>query len=472
MDCTMLELDLKKTGFFSELVLDYVNGKDSLRPFFSHEPNRDGLLHSIKSRQNFNTNRNLLVETLIKQYSHVPYSDIIRKQLDLLKESTTFTITTAHQPNIFTGYLYFVYKILHAVKLCRQAKEWYPQFNFVPVYYMGSEDADLDELGTIFIDGEPLKWNTDQTGAVGRMDPGSLDTVIERLNGQFSVLPYGKELISIFKSCYLESDSIQLATFRLVHQLFEKFGLLVLIPDNAVLKSTMIPVFTDELLHQRSSGLVNKTLADLTSAGYKAQASPREINLFYLDGNKRERIIKEGEEWQVLNSNIKWKEEEILTELNTHPEKFSPNVILRGIFQETILPDIAFIGGGGELAYWLELKGLFNTYQVPFPVLILRNSFLFVSREMKNKIEKSGLTTEELFLTENEILSRRALQSAKEQLNIEPEFSKINGLYEQIRNKAMEVDATLDAHVGAIKADALKKIHGLQKKMMRAEKRK
>src|SRR5690606_30082492 len=116
------------------------------------------------------------------------------------------------------------------------------------------------------------------------------------------------------------------ATFRFVHELFKHYGLVVLLPDNARLKELMIPVFENDLLHQSASTIVEKTSAKLASI-YKVQAHPRDINLFYLDGDKREQIELREDKYHVLNTDLKFTREQILEELKNHPEKFSPNVI-------------------------------------------------------------------------------------------------------------------------------------------------
>ena len=473
MECTRQELELKETGFFSEIVTNYAEGNEKLRPYFTHTPDREGLEAAIGERLQFKQERLLLADALSDQYKVVATSEVVNRNIELLREPGTFTITTAHQPNIFTGYLYFVYKILHTVKLAAAAKTWFPQYNFVPVYYMGSEDADLDELGKIFVDGDKLVWNTTQTGAVGRMQPKGLEPLIDQLSGRLSVFPHGKELIALLKECYLESDSIQTATFKLVHALFQQYGVVVFIPDNAVFKKQMLPVFKEDLLQQKPSGIVGETIEKLEQDGFKVQAQPREINLFYLDHQQRERIVKEeNDRWHVLNTNIYWTEVQLLETLEKHPEKFSPNVILRGLMQETILPNIAFIGGGGELAYWLEYKALFEAFRVPFPVLLLRNSFLVVPKQVQDKMQKNGITIAQLFRAEHEVLAQKAISEAQVKLDIEGEIASITALYKQISTTAAAVDPTLVQHITALEIKATQKLEALQKKIIRAEKRK
>jgi bacillithiol biosynthesis cysteine-adding enzyme BshC len=208
------------------------------------------------------------------------------------------------------------------------------------------------------------------------------------------------------------------------------------------------------------------------SAHYKVQANPRPINLFYLKDDLRNRIERSGDDFVVLESTLRFTEAEIRSELQDHPERFSPNVILRGLFQETILPNIAFIGGGGETAYWLELKGLFDHYSTPFPLLVLRNSFLLVERQWADKMERAGLEVTDLFKSEEELVNMLVIRDSQQQLNLEQEITEANRYYENLKTLARPVDPTLVQHVEALRARALEPVRELEKKLLKAEKRK
>ena len=200
MDCTAQFIGYQKTGAFSRLVTDYLGGSETLRPFYTHPVSLQGLRDAIREREAYPTDRAALVQALRAQYqilatgspaaAPLDISGPVAHSLDLLEKPTTFTITTAHQPNIFTGHLYFIYKILHTIRLAAYAKQEMPQYDFVPVYFMGSEDADIEELGHIYTGTEKLTWETAQTGAVGRMSPQGLDVLIRRLEGEFGGLPF------------------------------------------------------------------------------------------------------------------------------------------------------------------------------------------------------------------------------------------------------------------------------------------
>ena len=470
MDCISTRISYEQTGYFSKIITDYLAQSSLLKPFYAQPVSLQGIQEAMASRKSSAVNRALLVAELEKQYASIQTTDIVKNNINLLLSNSTFTITTAHQPNIFTGYLYFIYKIIHTITLAQTLKENFPENNFVPVFYMGSEDADLEELSKLYLNGEKITWDTKQKGAVGRMHTKGLEKLIARIEGEMNVQPHGAELIALLKECYTNNTDIQTATFKLVNALFAEYGLIVLIADNANLKREMINVFKDDLVQQTPSVLVEKTIGRL-SEHYKVQANPREINLFYLKDDTRERIVKANDEWRVTATDIRFSETELLHELEQHPERFSPNVILRGLYQETILPNIAFIGGGGEIAYWLELKDLFTHYNIPFPVLILRNSFLLVEKKWQEKIAKLGFKAEDFFKEENLLMEELVKRDSKTQLSLAGEISDLQEIYQHIKNTAGKIDSSLIQHTENLQTKAIQKLQRLEKKMLKAEKK-
>ena len=461
-----------QTGYFPKIVTDYLSQNSLLRDFYQHAPNLDGIRSAIEKRKNFSTNRSVLVQQLHQQYSSIEISEKVKKNIDALLNENTFTICTAHQPNIFTGHLYFIYKIVNTIKLADELNKQLPVNNFVPVFYVGSEDADLEELGEVTVNGVKYKWQTRQKGAVGRMIvDDELLTIIKKIKGQLSVEKFGNEVIELIEQCYVQGRSLQQACFSLVNQLFQQYGLIVLLPDNTELKRMMLPVFKDDLYFNTASKIVAGTTNKL-SENYKVQAHPREINLFYLVDNIRNRIVLENETYKVHDSEIKFSKEQIEEELNTYPERFSPNVILRSLYQETILPNIVFIGGGGELAYWLEVKDIFDNYKVPYPVLILRNSFLFIRDKYNSLMEKLSLTNADIFHPEETLIKNIVTNNSSQQLTLEKEKQQLLLIYADLKKAAKNVDGSLEAHVESLQAQHLKKLDQLEAKLLRAEKKK
>ena len=465
-------ISYRQTGSFSKIVTDYLDNHSSLQKFYNHPPSIDGIRKTIAARKDHQTNRALLVSELHKQYKTAQSNEKVSANIDALLHENTFTICTAHQPNIFTGHLYFIYKILHAIKLAGELKKEIPGCNFVPVYYMGSEDADLEELGEVTINGKKYEWHTKQKGAVGRMKTDqAFIALIAEIEGQLSVEKYGKEIIALVKETYTLNKTIEQATFEFVNSLFADYGLIILLPDNAVLKNEFAAVNTKELSEQFSHKLVAETIAQFPAA-YKVQAAGREVNLFYLKDDIRERIEFSKNRYTVTNTSIVFTKEEILKELKDHPERFSQNVILRPVLQELILPNIAFIGGGGELAYWLELKSVFDAVKVPFPVLVLRNSFMVVTKKAAAKVAALQSDAVEFFKPENILLEELVKKESAVSLNLEEEKRSMATLYHNIKVAATIVDSTLPQHVEALETQALKRIQKLEKKMLKAEKKK
>jgi bacillithiol biosynthesis cysteine-adding enzyme BshC len=460
-------LAYRATGAFTRIVTDYVDGAEALRPFYEHQPDIDGIRAAIAARQQAPAYRAVLVGALRKQYESVPENAAVAAHIEALSDANTFTVTTAHQPNLATGPLYFLYKILHAVRLAETLAKEFPGNRFVPVYYMGSEDADIEELNHFSVRGKRYTWNTSQKGAVGRMIVDKeIASLLNTLEGQLGVAPHGPEVMTLLRDAFTPGSRIQDATFRLVHALFGRFGLLVLLADAPELKRVMLPVFEADIFRQEASGIVAATSERLQSA-YNVQAHPRDINLFYFRDDIRERIERRGDDFCVVHTDIRFTEAALRSELENHPERFSPNVILRGLYQETILPNVAFIGGGGELAYWLQLRDLFTHYGLPFPVLVLRNSFLLVPEKEGERARRLSLKTPDLFLPVLELMNRH-LERSGQRPQLNGEVRELEAIYEKLKESAAAVDVTLQQHVEALQKRALNLLGALEQKMQRA----
>lgn len=460
----------QETNAFSKIVVDYLAGEPNLKPFFSYPPDLNGLKEAIANKQLQNVDRAALVAVLQEQYNGKD-DEPVRQNIKALLSANTFTICTAHQPNLFTGPLYFIYKILHAIKLAEHFSAEFKDFKFVPVFYMGSEDADFEELNHFSIEGKRYEWKTGQKGAVGRMFiDKALIVLLKELERQVGVATHGNDLIKLLKECYREGKTIQQGTFDFVNALFGKYGLVVLIADDARLKTQMQPVFKADLFDHTPSAIVEASCQRL-SEHYNVQATPRNINLFYLKGDLRERIERTNTGFSVINTDISFTEDEMQGELKNHPERFSPNVILRGLYQETILPNIAFIGGGGELAYWLQLKDLFQHHAVSFPVLVLRNSLLIIQAPQQALIEKLQLSTEQLFVSKLEILNA-IIEREGRKPELGNETKQLEGIYENLKQLAAKTDPTLAKHVQALQKKAVDSLMELEKKILRSERKK
>ena len=472
MSQSSMHIPFSSTHVFSKLINDYLEGKGSALDFVQYAPNVDGYRAAIEGRKKHPINRALLFDVLTKQYGNLPQEKAVQDQLALLKNDSTFVVTTAHQPNLFTGPLYFFYKIIHAIQLAASLKETFPEYDFVPVYYMGSEDADLDEVGAFNLDQTKCQWVTKQTGAIGRMQvDDALLRLLNQLENYWAVLPQGQKALEILKEAYQKGKTISEATLSFVHAFFGSKGLLVLQPDDAALKASFIPVMEKELLTAFSHEAIQPTIAALAK-DYHVQSEGRTINLFYLKDNTRARIEKQGEQFIVVDMDIQFTQDQIIAELHQYPERFSPNVILRGVYQETILPGVVFVGGGGELAYWMELKNVFHQVGVHYPLLQLRNSFLLMHQKQDEQWTAMQFEEQDLFKPILDLEIAYVKKHASQALDLQEQINNLTTLYEAIKNEVVNVDPTLSTHAENLAHKAKTKLLELEKKMVRAERRK
>jgi bacillithiol biosynthesis cysteine-adding enzyme BshC len=472
MSSSCVHIPFSTTHLFSKLINDYVEGKGTAQEFVQYAPNQEGYQAAIDGRKLHPVNRALLVEVLTSQYANLQPEAAVNDNIALLKKDNTFVVTTAHQPNLFSGPLYFFYKIIHAIQLAASLKVQFPQHDFVPVYYMGSEDADLDEVGAFNLEATRYQWNTKQTGAIGRMQvDDALLKLIQQLEGYWAILPQGQKALAILKEAYQKGKTINEATLYFVHAFFGSKGLLILQPDDAKLKAAFIPVMEKELLTQFSHQAIQPAIVRLANE-YHVQTEGRSLNLFYLKDQTRARIEKQGDLYIVVDTDMQFTESEIIAELHQYPERFSPNVILRGVYQETILPGVVFVGGGGELAYWMELKNVFQQVGVHYPLLQLRNSFLLMNQKQAAQWKEMQFEEQDLFKPLLDLEIAYVKKHASEALHLNGQLDTLASLYAAIKNEVVKVDPTLGAHAENLAHQAKAKLEELEKKMVRAERRK
>ena len=465
---TIHKISFQKIESIPQLVKDFLNHK--IEGFEDHTFSLDHFKNQIHLKQSsFTANqRKVLAETLENQMSGLELSSKQRENLEGLRQINTFTITTGHQLNLFSGPAFFVYKILQTIKTCSYLKQNFPDFNFVPIYWMASEDHDFAEINHFKTESGYYEINEKPGAAVGRIKVN--DTFfISEFEKEFKDYVFGTELILMLKEAYKSGNTLTEAIKTLVNRLFSEFGLLMIDGDSKELKNQVKETFRDELLNFSLYKTSKEKVDFLTEKYGKVQVNPREINLFYLS-ETRDRIEFDGQKYRVVDTDIQFTEEEILAELDRHPEKFSPNALMRPVYQETVLPNLAYIGGNAEIMYWLELKDYFTEINIPFPVLIPRNSMLFLKEKTLGKIEKLGLRTEDFFqnftaITNNKILDNNAVLDLLEQ--------KENMLISQFSELKAAAETTEKSFGNMVKAEEvrqLKSFRKMKKRLLHAEK--
>ncbi|MDR5590768.1 bacillithiol biosynthesis cysteine-adding enzyme BshC [Christiangramia sp. SM2212] len=472
------QITYSETNYFSKLMLDYLSEKEELKQLYNRFPTLDNFEDQIiDKKSNYDHSiREDLAQVLNDQYSSLETSERTKDNIEKLKSKDAFTIVTGHQLNLFTGPLYFLYKIISTINLTEKLKEKFPEKDFVPVYWMATEDHDFEEINFFNLNGKKFKWNNADvragSTAVGGLSTEGLDEVFKLFSAEIGGGDSAEYLKELFKNGYLEHDNLTDATRYIANELFGKYGLVIVAAGDARLKKHFIPYVKNELLEQVSNKKASESAEKLNALGYNVQVNPRDINLFYLTSDLRERIIERDGNYYVHETEISWTKEEILKELYEHPERFSPNVMMRPLYQEVILPNLCYIGGGGEMAYWLELKEFFEAENVTFPVLLLRNSALLQTEKQNAKRERLNISLQELFLKQHELINRKVRKISNIDIDFSPQKEHLVKQFQQMYSLAEKTD---ESFLGAVKAQEVKQLKGLEnleKRLLKAQKRK
>ncbi|WMJ72611.1 bacillithiol biosynthesis cysteine-adding enzyme BshC [Cytophagaceae bacterium ABcell3] len=454
-------LSVKDTGCFSSLFTDYIDKSEALKPFYGIYPELENFEDIIRNRSFSPEIRQDLTKVLEEQYSGLTLPKKLEENLGQLKKENTYTVTTGHQLNLLTGPLYFIYKILTTIKLAESLSIKYPDSNFVPVYWMATEDHDFAEINHFNLFGQTYTWNKEAHGAVGRLNTRGLEELLKDV----------PDLPENLKHSYTESRNLAEATRKLVTHLFGDKGLVTVNADHAVLKKHMKTLIVKELELTSVHDLVSGTSMRLSETGYNAQAHVREINLFWLSGSIRERIIREEDRFKVANTSLNFSLEEIMKMAEEKPECFSPNVLTRPVYQEQILPNLAYIGGPAELAYWMQLKDAFNHLDTSFPVLFPRSVAMVINKNTNRKLLKTGIQPEDLFLKPEDILEKYVYSKSGEEFSTENEVAQVNKMFEQLQERAVQTDKSLEQFVLAQRQRILSVLSDTEKKIRNAGKK-
>ncbi|MFT4738254.1 MAG: bacillithiol biosynthesis cysteine-adding enzyme BshC [Cyclobacteriaceae bacterium] len=448
---------LKDVGAFSEVFLRYLDHDEALKPFYRFEPTTKGLKEAVSQRKFSLESRLALYETLMEQYGPLERKQASFDNLISLKEENTFTVTTGHQLNIFSGPLYVIYKIISTINLAKKLQKQFPDKHFVPVYWMATEDHDFEEISSVNINGEKHTWKTEQKGPVGHFAPQSINTVLQQL-------PQGLDL---FEKAYLDQSTLAESVRYYMHELFGDHGLVVVDADHARLKQLFAPIIKSDILSHDAQRLVEETNGKLSQVGLQAQAFAREINFFYLNGY-RERITEKEGRFSVNNTDLTFSKEELLAHVDEHPERFSPNVIMRPMYQETVLPNLAYLGGPSELIYWLQLKATFEHHNVFYPVLLPRNFGMIINKHIGEKITRLKLPAGMIFKNTHDIKSWYLQNHVDDDFRLDAHRPAMDKLFKAIQAKAVGIDKSLEGFIGAEQTTWNKSVIRMEKKFKKA----
>ena len=465
-------IDFNDLNIFSDLIKDYKSKKKEISQFISSFPTEEAIIKQIRKKKLSKEIRLDLVKSLKKQYKKTEFinSDLkkINYNIDSLISENTFTITAGHQLNLFSNPLFLIYKVVNIINLSSKISKSSKK-NVIPIFWLASEDNDFEEINSFNFLNKNYKWKKKyDSSPVGNLKTKSLKLLIENIFSSIKEYPYKKDLKNIVLKTHLKNHNLSNAIRSILTYFFHKYGLLVLDSNDVILKNHFKPYFKSEINNQFSFHYTTKQ-SDKLSSFYKTIIKPREINLFYFNRKKRLRIVKNDQMFHLVNGEKKWSKNQILKEINDYPERFSPNVILRTLFQESILPNIAYVGGPTEISYWLQFKYLFDKMKIQFPILVLRSFVLNLKSEHSKFLSKNKINLKDLFLSHDEFVYKSFYKKTK--INLKNEIEFFDKIKYSISKKTKKIDSSLNIHSLAICKKIEKDLKKLERKVIKYQKK-
>ncbi|MBZ0204284.1 MAG: bacillithiol biosynthesis cysteine-adding enzyme BshC [Ignavibacteria bacterium] len=496
----MYSVEFSKLPNFNNLYLDYISGIEEdnakLKPFFNsfYRDNEeffkviDDKVHSYSTSRYFD--KNVLIDILKRQNVTFGGDEHTAGNIELLKSDNTFTVVTGQQVSLYTGPLYTILKTITAIKLAKDLKERFPQFSFVPVFWLESEDHDIDEANHIYLtnkqnelvrvgfdndgspDDESAKKNTVPVG--GMKFDEMINSINEQLRSNLLDTDFKDKVMTLITGHYKEGNDYKTAFAGLMNDLFRGYGVVFIDPSDHEVKRLLTPVFEKELTSSpKLCETIITTSAELEK-NYDLQVKPKVINIFFLhNGNRLLIEPRDGGKFALKNSKRRFEGEELLNILQESPELFSPNVVLRPICQDYLLPTVAYVGGPGEISYFAQFKPAYKHYDITMPVIFPRISATIIEGKILKFMNTFNVKLEDIF--HHNFLVSKVVEKLSE-VKVDDEISKyiddLNKIFYDMRNMTVKVDQTLLNTVDNLKEKTKQSLEIFKGKLINSQARK
>lgn len=496
----MYTAEYGKLPNFNNLYLDYISASEDdykkIMPFFNanFRDNEDFFKVIDEKVQNYNTNRyfdkNVLIDILKRQNLDFGGDESTVHNIELLKSDETFAVVTGQQVGLYTGPLYTILKTITSIKLAKNLKERFPQFNFVPVFWLESEDHDLEEANHVYlidkqnelvrVGFEQQPGNEDDASKKSSKPVGStefdemVNSINEQLRSNLLDTDFKDKIMDLILDCYKEGADYKSAFARMMNVLFKDHGVILIDPSDHEIKRLLVPVFERELnTSPKLCESIITTSVELEKH-YDLQVKPKVINMFFLhNGNRLLIEPRDGGKYALRNSKRRFENEELMNLLQESPELFSPNVVLRPICQDYLLPTVAYVGGPGEISYFAQFKPVYQHYGITMPVIFPRASVTIIENKISKFMNNFNVKLEDIF--HHNFLVSKVVDKLSE-VKIEDEISKytdeMNKIFYDMRNMTVKVDQTLLNVVDNMKEKTKQNFEQFKNKLINAQAKK
>ena len=457
-------------GFSSQIIRDLVTNNTNINPFIDSFFSLAAFENQIKTKQFSDENRLILNAALLNQNKSIALTALSENNIELLKNKNTFTITTGHQLNFLTGPLYSIYKIIQVIIWTEKLNKTYPKQKFIPTFWMASEDHDFEEINHINLFNSKFEIEAENQSnfIAGKIKSTNFDAIETELLAKFSDEAL-KSKIKNFLS-YYKDENLAHATRGLLNELFGAYGLVIIDGDDKNLKQLFSPVIKRELEESVTFKNVTQSNLELDKAGYHSQVFLRDCNLFYIEHETtRYRIIKTDNGFEI-NGN-QFLNSELMDLANEFPERFSPNALMRPLYQETILPNLVYFGGGGEIAYWLQLKSLFNDLAIPFPLLRVRDSYVLLSENQIDLIDELAYSVLDLKQNIDDLTKAYVKEHSTSDISMNEEMQLFTQLKDKLTLKVESKDIGIQRFIEGELVKIENQLDKIEKKLIQNEKK-
>jgi bacillithiol synthase len=458
-----MSIPFSSLPYINELFIDYIENYEKVSKYFNFDyKSFDDFSKCIEAKKhtylkNVSFDRNDICDILRSQNQNFNSTDATLENIQLLHYENTFAVVTGQQIGFLTGPLYTVIKAINTVQLCDNLSKKFPEYNFVPVFWMEADDHDFREINNVsVIDKENeiknIKNFEKGTEEEKYLKPAGkivlddyINNFIDEIKGLLQQTDFTDDILEKVKKAYKPGVDLKSAFANFFNSILGELGIILIDPSDDEIKKFSKPVFVKELYSFPETCEHVIDTSAMIEQEYPAQIKPQPINLFYIHNGNRYLIEpRDNEVFALKNSRQKFSKEELHSILDNNPERFSCNVVTRPIVQDYLLPTVAYIGGPSEIAYFAQLKKVYSSYNLTMPVIYPRTSVTMLEKKVKNFIDKYDIRFETLFYKDT---LKKSLLNKIEDVNSEGIFSdmldELNAVYYKYESKLIKIDKNL-----------------------------
>ena len=402
--------------------------------------------------------RNILANILLRQYNGIELTSQQVNNIEALKQSNSFTVVTGQQIHPIMGPFFVWNKIISTIQTANQLGKEYTDKKFIPVFWMASEDHDFEEISGIPFMGKNYEWMEENGGPVGKLPTKNILTLLDNIQQDFATDEKIVAQIESFKVHYQQFDNLADASRSFMQTYFADSGLLVLDPNEPELKQDFVNQFLHEIKPSFFEDFTQQA-SILKELNLPISVNPRKTHLFYLDQQQRLRIDKGEENYTTVKKEMEWTESQLQELAKTSPESLSPNVLMRPLYQQSILPNVVYVAGPSEFYYWMLTPKAFKTAGLAIPRLQLRASSVIVNKGIEKKMQRLKLDMNQIFQSYS-VLETLVLQQYKDDFKLDGAINDLKKSYENVWQSLYEIK---DPSLKNIKKENEQFLRNLQK---------